>query len=460
VKLRRKEAELRAASSTADAWKAEAMGWLRQALDLGLIDPKRPLPIEWSDIIALLRHVSRQTSRAAKPTLPSIEGPLRRLEELRTTERETAAVLSNQRQKLNEVRRLVQSTLDFGASIRTKRERLSLSRWLREKSAREPGALGALTQGQHNDIQALVGALEGLELQFQTLPAISETMEREQLQLRSQIEGTLERLGKARQEIVLLERSSKEAQQAAYTYDRVERFLGGLVEALKLYDRAGDNAELSQEVRDLREQLSRLRAQLSNDVIDRRLQNAIATVEGFASQIAPTLDAEWPNALVKLSIKDLTVKIVRGTRDDYLWEIGSGANWLAYHIALSLALQRFFLTIPQHPAPGFLVYDQPSQVYFPRRLAEPKEGSEEDEDEDAAPDPEWRDEDVIAVRKVFQAAANAVLAEPGRLQTIILDHADHDVWGGIEGIKLVEEWRGGQKLVPLDWDATSGLSGR
>ncbi|MBY9068204.1 DUF3732 domain-containing protein [Hyphomonas sp. WL0036] len=30
-----------------------------------------------------------------------------------------------------------------------------------------------------------------------------------------------------------------------------------------------------------------------------------------------------------------------------------------------LALQRFFLTMPNHPVPSFLIYDQPSHVYFP-----------------------------------------------------------------------------------------------
>jgi len=56
------------------------------------------------------------------------------------------------------------------------------------------------------------------------------------------------------------------------------------------------------------------------------------------------------------------------------------------------------------------------------------------------------------VQKVFKAAASEVLKHPGRLQVIVLDHADHDVWGNIEGIQLVEEWRGaGRKLVPEEW---------
>jgi hypothetical protein len=218
-----------------------------------------------------------------------------------------------------------------------------------------------------------------------------------------------------------------------------------LEQAIKLYDRADDNAALKQEVLDLREEMARLRAQLSSENSARKLTNAIDNVQAFAGQIVRNLDAEWPEASIRLVIGDLTVKVVRGTRDDYLWEIGSGANWLAYHIALTLALQRFFLGLPHHPVPALLVYDQPSQVYFPRRLA-----GEQSHGEDT--DPEWRDEDVIAVQKVFKAAATEVLKHPGRLQVIVLDHADHEVWGNIEGVQLVEEWRGaGHKLVPDEW---------
>ena len=142
-----------------------------------------------------------------------------------------------------------------------------------------------------------------------------------------------------------------------------------------------------------------------------------------------------------LVVEELTVKVVHGLRDDYLWEIGSGANWLAYHVATTLALQRFFLALPHHPIPGFLVYDQPSQAYFPRR----------DKGADDKGEPEWRDEDVVAVRKVFQAISDDVRQVEGRLQVIVLDHADEDVWGDIESIYLVENWREGRKLVPDNW---------
>lgn len=351
IALRRKEAEYNAASSTANVWRAEAMGWLREAIDLGLLSPQTPLPLAWSDIVLTLRQVSGGTSRAARPTLPSIEVPLVRLEELRKQESEIADLLSGQRQRMNEVRRLLQSSEQYGAAISIKRDRLALSRWVREKSTRDANSLALLTEVERDDLDALVEALEGLEVQLRSLPTVSDTMDRERLELRAQMQETLDRLAATRQEITLLERDSESARKAVYALDRTERFLGRLQQALTLYDKAGDNAELHQELLDLREQLARMRAQLSSDATARKLANAIGTVENFASQIVPNLDAEWPDASIRLVIKDLTVKVVRGTRDDYLWEIGSGANWLAYHIAISLGLQRFFLGLPHHPVP-------------------------------------------------------------------------------------------------------------
>jgi hypothetical protein len=158
--------------------------------------------------------------------------------------------------------------------------------------------------------------------------------------------------------------------------------------------------------------------------------------------VLPDLDAERPTDPIELSVSDLTVKVKGTQREDYLWEIGSGANWLSYHVAVSLALQQFCIET-QSPIPHFLVYDQPSQVYFPRRLA-PSRAKEEAE-------PVLKDEDVEAVRKVFTVLAGTVAKLSGALQVLVLDHAGPDVWQHIPYIHLVEEWREGKKLVPSEW---------
>lgn len=162
-----------------------------------------------------------------------------------------------------------------------------------------------------------------------------------------------------------------------------------------------------------------------------------------ASRVLPSLDVEKPNEPVSLSTTELTVSVSGGGRENYLWEIGSGANWLAYHIATSIALHEMFLEMSHSPVPSFVVYDQPSQVYFPNR-ARPHGEAEEDGGR------KYRDEDIEAVKKIFRTLAEAVLARKGRWQAIVLDYADDDIWRDMAGIQLVEEWCG-EKLVPLSW---------
>jgi hypothetical protein len=88
-----------------------------------------------------------------------------------------------------------------------------------------------------------------------------------------------------------------------------------------------------------------------------------------------------------------------------------------------------------------LVFDQPSQVYFPRGF----------QGEHVSERGRTRDEDILAIRWVFEALGAEVVRAEGQLQIIVLDHAGPEVWGEIEGVTLIEEWRGTDKLVPTEW---------
>jgi len=52
----------------------------------------------------------------------------------------------------------------------------------------------------------------------------------------------------------------------------------------------------------------------------------------------------------------------------YLSEMGSGANWLACHVSLFLALLHFFAIQEKSAMLPILFLDQPSQVYFPEKI--------------------------------------------------------------------------------------------
>jgi hypothetical protein len=438
--LRRKEAELRAIMSATSAWRAEGEAWLRQAVELGLADPATEVPKDWTDVVDFLRRVSASNAILARPSMAGIDVVLTRLEALRAQESELALRLTEHRQRLNELRRLVESSEAYGDAMRIQRDRLGLSTWLRELTAESSDPLVALGEGGRDKILALCDNLDGLEIRLRTQPALSNTLDKEVLRQRGNAETVLTELNGVRDEIVALEQDSDVARAELNRFDRLERFLGRLEQALQLYDRADQSSDLRQEVAQLQAEIAALQRTVSEVEIQRKLLNALTRIAHHANRLVPQLDAEWPDAPIRLVIEDLTVKVLRGTREDYLWEIGSGANWLAYHVALMVALQLFFLTEAYHAVPGLLIFDQPSQVYFPKRAAG-----------DDAPDViTWRDQDVVAVRKVFALLGSEAVAAKGRLQIIVLDHADEDVWGGLPGVRLIEEWRG-RALVPEAW---------
>ncbi|MGA2712778.1 MAG: DUF3732 domain-containing protein [Bryobacteraceae bacterium] len=442
--LRRKEAELKEIVDVSSAWRLEALSWLRQAIELGLLPADQLVPADWITILEQLRRVIAGGSRVARPSLPGIDVALTRLEALRAEESEVASRLTEHRNRLNELRRLLESSEAYGGAMRVQRDRLGLASWLRRMAEGSPSGDGdplvALSGGGRDRLMALCDALAGLEVRLRSHPNFSDTLDKEVLRQRAAAEGVLERLNEIRREAASLERDSSAAQDAANRFDRTERFIGRLEQALRLYDRADHSSSLREDISSLRTQIEALQRIVSDAEIRRKLRNALDRVEAIAGRCIPQLDAEWPDAPIKLIIDDLTVKVLRGNREDYLWEIGSGANWLAYHVAISLALQSFFLAEPHHPVPAMLVFDQPSQVYFPKRLAQPEEFEVLN----------WRNEDVVAVRKVFSLLGEQVRAAKGRLQVIVLDHAADDVWGGLPDVQLTAEWRG-SALVPSDW---------
>ncbi|MCK7481840.1 MAG: DUF3732 domain-containing protein [Candidatus Moduliflexus flocculans] len=55
------------------------------------------------------------------------------------------------------------------------------------------------------------------------------------------------------------------------------------------------------------------------------------------------------------------------------------------------------------------------------------------------------------LERFLAAIANFVNNSKGNFQAIVLDHAAENVWGAIDGVHLVDEWRDGKKLVPEDW---------
>jgi len=145
------------------------------------------------------------------------------------------------------------------------------------------------------------------------------------------------------------------------------------------------------------------------------------------------------DAVMKLDTRELTIRILNERGESaWLHQIGSGANHLGYHVAMMLALHEFFVAKPIPFVPSLLIFDQPSQTQFPDDL-----------------DEEVEREELRAVHQAFEACENAIARTHNVLQILVSEHAGRSVYEGIGGLKVIERWRRGRKLIPWHWDAES-----
>jgi hypothetical protein len=443
--LRRKERELRSIQDTSAAWNGRLLSWLAEARDLGLVDSEAAgEAISRQTVLPVLREVSLRTSDDSLLTDGSIQASAGELSQLENEESAIAADLVHLKTRLDNMKHLRGAVDDYTGALEKQRDRLHLSRWLREGAEMHGGDCpfcGSRQDLVADELDVLCEALANIEGDARQMAPVPATFDREFADV-----GESLRRGTDQFRAIQLRRQAAVSRSSRLQTERwraasIDRFLGRLQQVLELLEAPTTDHDLESEVAELTSRLARLRHEVSEGAIKARQQAALDRISASMARILPQLDAERPLDRADLNVSDLTVGVTGlGGRQDALWEIGSGANWLAYHVAVTLALHGFFTHRPGNPVPSMLVMDQPSQVYFPHKLA-----GRQSEDMD----PQLADEDVVAVRRVFEVLSSTSRQE--NLQTVVLDHAGADVWGSVDGAYVVEEWREGKALVPLEW---------
>lgn len=419
-----------------------------EAQELGLA-AKPEQELSRGQMIERLEEIVARTDLTLSVSTSTISDALRELSGLEVEEREVSRELTTLRHRLGEMNRMQVGVDQYQAALTLQRGRLQLSSWLVSHTDDEADCpmCGTHTDSAKRKLAVLAEHLREVEAEAGVDKEVPAAFDRELQRVTTEVGQTTERLRSVQIRKRALSGRSDEARQRQFAAQRAERFVGNLESALDLHRRLGSEGELVDELMRLKELVQRLEAELREQDVEARKRRALHTISNNAGRLLPYLDVESPNDPISLEINDLTIKVRSAERDDYLSEIGSGSNWLSYHLAMLLALHQFFLSQPRSPVPAFLVLDQPSQVYFPKRVvARPEEEEDETVDE-----PQLRDEDVDAVRQAFEVMGRVALDAKGGLQLIVLDHASRDVWGNIDGVVGLPEWRNGAKLVPIAW---------
>jgi hypothetical protein len=224
-------------------------------------------------------------------------------------------------------------------------------------------------------------------------------------------------------------------------------FVGRVEQALENVMSSRNVDDLQDKAKALAERLARLRKELDGKSRQDRLNAAIDKVSARIADYAKRLRLEHATENVRLNTRELTLQFRSlSGRTDFLWEVGSGQNWVGYHVAGLLALHEHFSGLPQNPVPRFLMIDQPSQVYFPEAwpaMDQTPSGNK----------PSERSPDIEGVRRIFAALSEFMAVLKGQFQVIVTEHAGSITWQGIDNVHLVANWREGHDdfLIPAEW---------
>ncbi|MGO7163224.1 DUF3732 domain-containing protein, partial [Rhizobium johnstonii] len=197
-----------------------------------------------------------------------------------------------------------------------------------------------------------------------------------------------------------------------------------------------ENAKAISDDDGLRLQIARVRAEvteleraLDQEAMEERLTTALSLVGRDLTEYAGRLQLEHGENGLRLDRKNLTV--VADTVDGPLSlpQIGSGENWVGYHVAAHLALHKLFRA-RRRPVPAFLMLDQPSQAHYPP-------------DRDVGEITGGEDEDQAAVARLYRLLLDYCAGQSSQMQVIVTDHVDLLIEWFREA--TVERWRDGIK---------------
>ena len=199
---------------------------------------------------------------------------------------------------------------------------------------------------------------------------------------------------------------------------------------------ASELDRLREQVEAMQSHITSLEAELDPAEEREQLTSRLVMISHDMTRWAEQLQLEHGDSgSVRLDLNRLTVVADTETGPAPLSRIGSGENWIGYHLVTHLALHRYF--IRQHrPVPRLLMLDQPTQVWF---------RSEVDQNSGTP----TRDNDREAARRLFQLIHDVAAELAPQMQIIVCDHANLSEDWFQRSVR--HNWRGDDKLIPEHW---------
>ncbi len=207
---------------------------------------------------------------------------------------------------------------------------------------------------------------------------------------------------------------------------------------LENIDIEAKGSTLSKSIKVLEDEIKKLLEKVDKESTEEKLNSILNRINLQMTEWSNEIDVEYKGSPIRFDIRNLDLIVDTEEKPITLSRgIGSGANWVAYHLLLLMALHKYFID-KDRPAPNFLFIDQPTQVYYP-----PESNPNIVEIESA------ESSDDKAVKAMFDFMIKVSKELNPKFQIIVMDHALLNYPEFNESI--IEVWRKGNKLIPFEW---------
>lgn len=415
---------------------SKASTLLAQARDVALTKAE---PSSWEDTVAELKVLGSTPIASVEQGLP--EGL-----EFDRLSIERASLREDQRRLQDEiaaVRAYVQDERGYAREAKEQRARLhSIGIFEGVDPAHAcPMCSQTLPSSTHPPgVDEMNGALTILSSRLESVSQATLQIEKAIAELEGKLQQIQTALAKNRSAMEAVRAASDRLAQVHDEATRRAHVLGRVALYLESLPELPDTKALEEKASDLRAKCAALESELSDENIQERIESITSILARRLTEWASRLGLEHSKYPLRLDVKKLT--IIADTLDGPvpMQRMGSGENWVGYHLIAHLALHWWFAE-RKRPVPHFLFLDQPSQVYFP---------AEKDIDGSMALVSEDDRQAVSRMLKlVFEVVKTVSAAVPAGMQVIITEHADINEPWFQEAV--TERWRQGKKLVPDDW---------
>lgn len=299
---------------------------------------------------------------------------------------------------------------------------------------------------QAPQISELRDVLQAVSTQLEAVTHSSPRIERAVSDISNRLDEVRAKLSENRLQLQAV-RSANEQMQSAYDENAQRALVQGRIGLyLESIPDLPDSTALANQEEELRAAYDALALDLSDELVSERLISIGSILSKEMSEGAKKLLLEHSESPLRLDLKKLTLVADTQNGPIPMSRMGSGENWVGYHLIAHLTIHNWF-SRRNRPVPKFLFLDQPSQVYFPPELVFDRE--------DVLSVNDLSEDDRSAVKRMFEYVFSAAnLSEMG-FQVVITEHADIDESWFQSAV--VERWRRGVKLVPEDWPNLSQL---